>query len=271
VTAVPLHPPSVVRINGERVTVLGWGRAILMQLAHPLVAAGVGDHSTFRSGASGAFRRLHNTIRVMLALSFGDEAEAEAAVRGIRAIHDRVHGRLGEGVGPYAAGTPYSAHDADLLLWVHATLLDSILIVYRDLVGPLTAADQDDYLDAAARGMARLGVPADRAPRSVAALGRYLDEMMASGRLAVSARSRDLADAVLAPSRAWAARPLMGAERQLTLGMLPAPIRELYGYSWSERDRRRVERIRRFLRQGRALAPDRVARWAAARRAERGA
>ena len=56
---------------------LGWSRAILLQLAHPLVAAGVAEHSTFRGGPLTAVARLHHTVRAMLALTFGDAPARE--------------------------------------------------------------------------------------------------------------------------------------------------------------------------------------------------
>ena len=58
----------------------GWGRAILLQLAHPLVAQGVADHSGFAADRRGRVRRLQRTLRAMLALTFGTAEEvAEAA------------------------------------------------------------------------------------------------------------------------------------------------------------------------------------------------
>jgi uncharacterized protein (DUF2236 family) len=65
------------RINAERIVLLGWGRAILLQLAHPLIAAGVHDHSGFRSTTWAAVTRLYHTVHAMLALTFGSEAERE--------------------------------------------------------------------------------------------------------------------------------------------------------------------------------------------------
>jgi uncharacterized protein (DUF2236 family) len=99
----------------------------------------VSEHSTFRDGPLAAAARLHHTVRSMLALTFGDDAAREAALEGIRAIHRRVHGQLTIGTGRFPAGTPYSAEDPDLLLWVHATLLDSIPRIYELIVAPLTA------------------------------------------------------------------------------------------------------------------------------------
>ena len=64
------------KINREMVVVVGWGRAILLQFAHPLVAAGVSEHSQFRGGLLSSFRRLSSTVRAMLSLTFGSEEDA---------------------------------------------------------------------------------------------------------------------------------------------------------------------------------------------------
>src|SRR6185369_15665830 len=99
---------------------LAWGPAILMQLAHPLVAQGIADHSAFRKERHGRLRRLFHTIDAMLQISFGTDEQAQAVVARINAIHNRVNGQLSQGAGVFPGGTPYSAHDPALLAWVHA-------------------------------------------------------------------------------------------------------------------------------------------------------
>ena len=91
-------------IHRERVLLAGWGRAILLQLAHPMVARGVAQHSAFTTEPWGWARRLQRTLHAMLALSFGSEAEAADAAARINAIHDRVHGELPGPAGVFAAG-----------------------------------------------------------------------------------------------------------------------------------------------------------------------
>jgi uncharacterized protein (DUF2236 family) len=127
-----MRPASDVsrRINAERLLLLAWLRAILLQLAHPLIAAAVAEHSSFRGSTAGAWARLRHTIDAMLALTFGTGVERDAALEGIRAIHRRVSGTLTQASGPFAAGTRYSAEDPALLAWVHATLIESIVLVY---------------------------------------------------------------------------------------------------------------------------------------------
>ena len=187
------------RVNREAVVVLGWGRAILMQLAHPLVAAGVGGHSRFDAGPLAYIERMRRTIGAMLSLTFGTEAQIQRTTDGINAIHRRVHGRLTHAVGRYPAGAPYDATDPELLAWVHATLIDSQLRTYALFVGPLTADERDRYCAEAAQLGPRLGIPAGTLPDTTARLERYLHEMEQDGRLVVGEQARGLAAALLAP------------------------------------------------------------------------
>ena len=91
-------PDSVTwKVNREVIVVAGWGRAILLQLAHPAIAAGVHDHSSFRGSLLSSFRRLHSTVGAMLSLTFGDTEQMITAAAGINTIHDRVRGRVGGG------------------------------------------------------------------------------------------------------------------------------------------------------------------------------
>src|SRR5216117_2677814 len=106
-------PESVVRrVNREAVLLLGGGRALLLQVAHPLVAAGVAAHSRFRQRP---LERLWRTLDLMLTLVFADAARAIGAVREIEHVHARVRGVLDAGVGPFARGTPYDASEPRLL------------------------------------------------------------------------------------------------------------------------------------------------------------
>src|SRR4030095_9233449 len=116
-----------------------------LQLAHPSVAAGVHQHSSFGGSLLSSFRRLHSTVGAMLSLTFGDTEQMIAAAAAINAIHGRVHGRVPEG-----AGEADSAHSPDARRGVHATRLESIPIAYELLVGPLTRRERDRYCSEAA-------------------------------------------------------------------------------------------------------------------------
>ena len=257
------------RVNREAVVVLGWGRAILMQLAHPLVAAGVGAHSGFDAGPLAYLRRMRRTISAMLSLTFGDESEIRQTAERINAVHRRVHGRLDSAVGPYVAGTSYDAMDPALLAWVHATLVDSQLLTYRLFVGPLTAAEEDRYCAEAAQVGPRLRVPPGVLPTTRNGLERYLREAQQAGRLAVGEQARRLAAALLALPGGPCVAPARWLGRLITIGLLPAPLRDGYGFVWHERDARRLRAAAAALRAARRIAPRVLREGPAARQAGR--
>jgi uncharacterized protein (DUF2236 family) len=249
------------RINGERLVVLGWGRAILLQLAHPLVAQGVADHSTFRDTAFARIKRLHGTIKAMLDLTFGDADAMHAAAARINAIHDRVHGQLTEDAGRWTAGTRYSATDPDLLTWVDATLLDSMPLAYQQLVAPLPSADIDAYCAEVSASAHRLRIPPGFVPASRAALDSYLQRMLQSDTLAVTSSARALAREVIEPPGATALWPAATISRLATIGWLPPRIRAEYGFAWDAKDEARLTAWCRRIRAARRIVPDRWARW----------
>jgi uncharacterized protein (DUF2236 family) len=253
------------RINAERIVLFGWGRAILLQLAHPLIAAGVHDHSGFRATPWAAVTRLYHTVHAMLALTFGTPAQYAHALDGIRAIHRRVNGVLPERAGPFAAGTPYSAENPDLVLWVHVTLLESLPLAYELLVGPLTAAERDTYCDEAAAVAIALCARDSEVPRTWEETLGYIDRVRASGVLAVSNQARVLARTVLSPTAGWAVAPATLVNRLLTIGLLPADLREQYGLRWTTRHQRAFDAIVPTLRASRRALPDVVALWPEAR------
>jgi len=255
-------PGSVTwHLHGERLAVLGWTRAVLLQIAHPRVAAGVANHSTFRRTLLSPYSRLMATVCAMRTLTFGsDEAARQVAAR-INAIHDRVHGPVEAPDARPAEPTTYSAHDPELLAWVHVTLIDSTLRAYERLVGPIAAAERDRYCDEAGAVAGWFGVPASRLPRSAARLDEAMSEMLASGALRATPAAQTLVHDVLHPPLAWLGGPLTGFVRRLTIGELPAQIRALYGFTWSSRDQRALERASSLVRRWRSYTPDRLARW----------
>jgi uncharacterized protein (DUF2236 family) len=256
-------------ISGERLAVLAWPRAILLQLAHPLVAAGVAQHSGFRSTPLAPFARLHATVGTMRELVFGSDEAAAAAARRIRTIHDRVNGTLRESAGPHPGGTPYSAHDPALLLWVHATLLDSHVRVLERVLRPIAPDERDRYCRETAPFAEVLGArPAD-VPRTWAQLQAYLAAELDSGRMTIGADARALAPAILRPPFGWLVWPLQHVGELVTIGSLPAAIREGYGFGWNARRQRRHDRALAMLAALRARTPDLLACWPEARRARR--
>jgi uncharacterized protein (DUF2236 family) len=261
-------PPAAVsrRINAERIVVVGWVRALLLQLAHPLIAAGVAEHSTFRGSTTAALSRLHQTIGAMLDLTFGDERRHADALEAIRAIHRRVHGTLPAACGCFPAGTPYSAEDPALLLWVHATLTESVVGVYERLVTPLSEMERDAYCAEGAEVAVALGARSDEVPRSWEALRAYIAAQYAAGVIAPGIQARELATALRSPVRGPAGVPLSMLVTLVAAGLLPAHVRAAYGLEWNRARALAYAAAMWTLRTGRRVSPRAIAWWAAARR-----
>lgn len=224
-------PGSVTwRVNQEVVLLLGGGRALLMQVAHPLVAAGVAAHSNFEKEP---LTRLWRTLHLSLTTVFGDAASALRAVQTIERVHDRVHGRLAATAGPFKKGTRYTAHDPRLLFWVHATLVGSALLVYEQFVTPLSPADRRAYYEESKIGARLFRIPARYVPRTLADFDDYLSEMVNGDVLAVSADSRKVAASILSPPLPLGLRQLFQTSNLFTVGLLPPVLRERYGLQWS--------------------------------------
>jgi uncharacterized protein (DUF2236 family) len=257
------------KLHREIVLLAGWGRAILLQLAHPLVAQGVADHSGFAQDRWGHVGRLRRTLKAMLALTFGTPEESAAAAEAINRIHDHVHGRLVEATAGFAAGARYSAHDPALLAWVHATLVDTFLLSYERFVTPLTPAERDRYCREAGVAAQLLGIPPQALPCTSADLAGYMERMLASGEIRVTDTARSLAGEVLSLGLPWPGRPLAGLARLPAVGLLPRSIREAYGFEWTRRQERMLRGLAAATRHTLPWLPPILRFWPAARRAAR--
>ncbi len=254
-------------IHREVVLLLGWGRAILMQFAHPLVARGVAEHSGFRVEAFGGWRRLHRTLGAMLALTFGDRDDALRAAGRINAIHDRIHGALSKPEGVFPVGTRYSAHDPELLRWVHATLVDSFLLAYTLYVRPLSRAQRDEYCAQSAGIETLLGMPEGSLPRSEADLTAYLATMIAGAEITVTDTARELAHDILWPPGSALAWPVLATVRLATVGLLPSALRADYGFAWDHRRATALHVSAAVIRRVIPVIPPALRYWPAARAA----
>ena len=262
-------PESVIwRVNREGVLLLGGGRALILQVAHPLVAAGVAEHSNYREDPWG---RLQRTLDITYRVVFGDTDTAETAARQLWLMHGRVEGETRENGGRYPAGTPYRAHDPELLMWVHATLVDTSLLVYERYVGQLSSADRLRYYDEQRLLGEKFGVPLDRQPATYGEFQEYVADMLASDRIAVTDALRDVVDATMHPRLPFVAWPVIRTVNLATVGMLPPGLRRELGLAWGPKRERLLRASRRVLRNLLPLVPD-IARHApparsAARRA----
>ena len=223
------------RVNREGVLLVGGGAALVLQVAHPLVAAGVAEHSNYREDPWG---RLYRTLDLTTKIVFGSTEVAEEAAARIRHVHGRVHGVTREPGGRYAAGTPYDARDPELLMWVHATLVHTALDVYVRYVDSLSIDEQRAYYEEQKLLGEQFGVPRDRQPATLDDFNEYFQEMLASDRIAVTDALRDVVDATLRPDLPFVLRPVVEAANVATVGLLPKRLRDELGLPWGPTRRR---------------------------------
>ena len=224
-------PESVIRHvgNSPLVPFLGGGAAVLLQMAHPLVVAGVVQHSDYRRDL---WRRLVRTMRALYLMAYGTRAEAEQAGAAVTAVHEHVRGTTTEPLGRFPAGTRYSASDPDLMVWVHATLVEASLAVVRRFGRRLSADDEVRYYDEMAVVARLFGTPASALPRSLADFREYFAAQVAGDAIAVTEPARAVAEVILDAPLPAPLRLLVPAHRLATAGLLPERLRAEYGLRW---------------------------------------
>jgi uncharacterized protein (DUF2236 family) len=229
-------PDSVTwQVNREGVLLLGGGTAIILQLAHPLVAAGVAQHSNYREEP---WARLYRTLDMTTKIMFGPTGLAEDTARKLRHVHGLIRGETTESAGRFPAGTPYDARTADLRMWVHATLVHVSLDVYTRYVGPLSIQKRQRYYDEQMLLAEKFGVPREEQPATYTEFYDYFNDMLASDAIAVTDALRDVVDATLNPPLPLVARPIVEAMNIATIGMLPPELRAELDLPWGANRRR---------------------------------
>lgn len=265
----PLFDPDGMfwRVNRESVLLLGGGAALLSQIAHPLVAAGVHEHSGFREQP---LRRLYGTITAMQRMIYGPEPVAVETGERIQRIHRRINGVLTVDTAAFPRGTRYDACDPALLLWVHSTLVAAAITTYEAFLPALTAAERQRYYQESKRIGELVGLAPDQLPSGWADFEAYYRNMLTSGVLEVTPVTRELARDILHPPVSWVPHVAGDVLSIATVALLPTPIRQQYGLPWSERRRQAwtfaSRMIRRVLPYVPALARTGPRIWQAERR-----
>lgn len=249
--ALPLPAGSVShRINLEPILFAGGGRAVLMQVAHPSVAAGVAAFSDYRTDP---WNRLFRTTDVMFKLAFGSPEESDRQRRILDARHRRVKGTDD-------TGRAYSAGDADLLLWVWATLVDTSMLTYQRVFGPLATAERSHFYREQMAVAIGCGTPAEVIPETLSDFESYMARVVADD-LVVTDSARDVMAATMVPPLPPPIRQIVGpANRAVTAALLPPTLRRAYGFRWDGATRAQAAAFFAMASAGR-FVPGRVRRW----------
>ncbi len=230
-------PQSLVwRVHRDRSFPLAGIRSLMVQALHPLAMAGVAEHSTWQQNP---FGRLAATGGYILTVTYGDTASAMRAAERVRHVHTFVRGT------DPATGLPYHADDPDLLLWVHAGMVDSIVEIVTRYGRPLGAADADRYVAEMVRFAEIVGVPAQQVPASVAALREYISSVKL--RQATPAAMEAIGIVLDPPGLEPELRELWHELGQVAVGTLPTWAREMYGFPQPEPDTLEREPVRQLI------------------------
>ncbi len=210
------------RINREAVLLGAGPAALLLQIAHPLVAAGVAEHSTFEQDP---ISRLRGTLVTTMDLVFGDGRRAEAAVRRLNSVHAGVRG---EG---------YRALDPELLLWVQVTLIRTSVEAYSRWVGPLTNGEREQFWQEARQVGTRLGIPLSQSPADWQALTDYWERMLADdGPIHPNPTASRLAPLILQPPLPVLPRSVIALLGMPGMALVPPRLRDEFGIKWTSTD-----------------------------------
>lgn len=235
------------RIAPEAGLLLGAGRAILLQLAHPQIGLAIASHSDF---ASNPLSRLIHTLGYIYALSNGSEEQQRRIIGYVDTAHATVRGSRDA-----QHGTPaYSALDPKLQLWVAATLYDSARVIGAQVLPHVGPQDEQDLFGQYARLGAALQMPEHFWPENLRAFDNYFDRTLEN--LVVSEQIRALAEELFAGTHApWWIRAGLPLMRDVTIAQLPPKVREGFGYVVTETVRKRNRRTVWFVRVATRILP----------------
>ena len=243
-------PKSVSWQVHREVTVLfGGARAVLMQAAHPLVIAGARATGFYERNP---WKRLQRTLILTYTITFGTKAEAHAAADRINDVHARIKG-VDE-----VTGQPYDALDPQLLLWVHACLVDSALLFEELTVGKLDDAGRQRFHEEQMLAAEMVKIPREIIPPTVPELRAYMADVIDRGDLRVTDSARKVAELFYHPPAEAEWRPVLKGVSRLAFATLPAPLREEFGIRLGPAKRAAMPATFAATRLARPLLPPKV-------------
>jgi len=247
----PFFSPKSVfwRVNREVACGLAAPRAVLMQIAHPLIAAGVAEHSNF---SKHRFARLYRTAMAATAITYGSRDFALRAVRTVNQKHRAVHGVLKADSGIFPAGTPYDANDPELKLWVLNTITESTLLAYELFVSKLSKQECRQYYSDSLVAAEMFGIPSAIVPQTYEDFLEYMEHMMQSGAIQVGDQARQIARALFARTPSGL---MLFAGSTLGIALLPERLRDEFGFRWKIEEKRWLHRIPAICRNIRRCVP----------------
>ncbi len=246
-TALPFGPGTVswqVAMMGF----LGSSRALLLQTSHPLVAAGVAQHSDY---ATDPWSRLYRTFDTVLKLAFGVPEVSRRQTSRMEKRHTPVTGTSTD-------GRHYDARDRDLGLWVWATLVDTSLLAYERVHGRLQDHDRRRFYDEQKLFGEGCSIPPELMPATLADFEAYVERVVAED-LEATPEGLDVAHFTFHPPSPPVLAPVLGKLNAWTAAALfPPRVRRMYDLTWTPRQERTYQRLLGAVGLVDRVAPDAV-------------
>jgi uncharacterized protein (DUF2236 family) len=235
------------QVDREAAIFLGAGRALLLQLAHPWIAAAIEQHSDTFANPVGRFHRTFGTVFTMV---FGTLAQSLDAARRLHHRHASITGTLQSAAGPFPAGSFYCANETCALRWVHATLAETAVMAYALVLPALTPEQRERYYAESRMFAALFGIPREHLAPDWTAFAAYTEAMTQSSTLTVTEQARAMAHRLLAGADTWP--PIPAWYRAVTAALLPPRLRDAFALRYGKAE---ATDVRRFIRRARRIYP----------------
>lgn len=246
---------------GDNLQLLIAGTTLMLQVAHPIVGAGVGDHSVFKKDPWG---RLKRTTEWGLRLLYGGPAGAPQAGQDLRDLHRDIKGQDDK-------GRRYFALDPEAYAWVHMTTYYTLVTVQRYFgEQPFTTAEERQLYNEWVQQGRVLGIRDQDMPQDVERFWTYFNDIV-NNRLEETDTARYLLDVSLSamkkpaelkwlPDRIWRSfyRTAGNWVKLNTAATLPQALRDKYGLTWDYQQEKRFRRFTRVVRASLPLIPNKV-------------
>lgn len=236
------------QINKEMYSLFGGARALLMQAAHPLVSAGARQTSFY---ARDPWKRLIRTVQLQLIIAFGSKSEANRTADRINQLHETING-----IDP-VTGQRYDGLDPDLLLWVHATLEESSLLMYEKTVRSLTPDQREQYHQENLISAELILLPREHVPPTFKEMVEYIDGMVKGSELMLTDVALDVYDLMRGGPVPYHTKPIWQFVAFAARGTLPSELQDLFNIKWDSKRQRVLDANFNLLRRTHRFIPDR--------------
>lgn len=246
------HDSAIWQINRERVLLLTGAKVLLMQIAHPMVAEAVYNHSYVFDKP---LLRLHRTLKLTLGMVFGTQDEVQQAIVEIEKAHRPATGKINDTIGKHEAGASYNPRNPRQALWVYATLVEGAISGYEVLVAPLSATKKQEMLDNSSKIAEWMGIPSSYLPKTYAELQAYMSSAIAEQEVIISDKARKIAPFVTTqsiPVLNVMSYPLI----RLNIALLPDSLQQQYGYHIPDWEHKFINTAFKTSRRSVSLLPD---------------